>query len=607
MRLAHWNTRFRCTGAAGALLGALLLLPLAAAPGRVQAAQPQAGQTVSLDFVNADLNTVVKALSIQSGANAVVLPSAKGNVTVRLVDVPVEEALRRTAAAAGATVLKVGETYFIGAPEDLRAVVAQSGIRSTYTVAHQSPADLQQLLQHQFPFLTVQVLGMTKVLVLAGNPEDVQGALALARSMDTPAPVAPPPPPPAPPSPVSASYMVRYARPEVVLQTLQRAMPDVRFTLVDRNLVIEALPDVQAQVAKMLEVLDTEAATPRVVRAYTLKYLDPTQASQTLEAVFTGLTVEPGFDSYSPRPANFMPLSTSASGAISSGAGAAGGAGAGGAGGAGGGAGGAGGLGMQLPPGQRSRVLLLAGPEELVEQATQVISALDVAPQQVLIEARVVDMSPEMTRQLGFSYSWSSLNFNEGGAGPNSGGGRTFSFGIFQRSPFSFNATLDAMEQRREAKILMKPNIAVVDGEEASIFIGDILRFQRAENSTAVGTNFTIEEVPVGVALLCRPRVNSDGRVTLKVHPVVSAVTALTGPNRDVPQTSSREADSTIIMQDGQTIAIGGLLRDEDIRTMSKIPILGDIPILGELFRSRGQSKRRSEVTIFLTVRILKA
>jgi type II secretory pathway component GspD/PulD (secretin) len=109
----------------------------------------------------------------------------------------------------------------------------------------------------------------------------------------------------------------------------------------------------------------------------------------------------------------------------------------------------------------------------------------------------------------------------------------------------------------------------------------------------------------VGVALLCRPRVTGD-EITLRVHPVVSTVTDFTGRNNDIPITASREADSTIRMKDGETIAIGGLLREEDIRTLSKVPIVGDLPLLGQLFRHKNSVKRKSEVTIFLTARVAK-
>jgi type II secretory pathway component GspD/PulD (secretin) len=146
-----------------------------------------------------------------------------------------------------------------------------------------------------------------------------------------------------------------------------------------------------------------------------------------------------------------------------------------------------------------------------------------------------------------------------------------------------------------------------VDSEDASIFIGDLLRYRVLQSVTPGGAEqFTVETVPVGVALLVRPRVHDDSEITLKVHPVVSTVTAFIGPER-IPQTASREADTTFRMKDGETIAIGGLIREEDLSIMRKVPLLGDLPLLGELFKSRTRNKKKSEVTVFLTARILKS
>lgn len=583
---------------------ALLLLAAAvsvspAVPGRPSlAAQQQGAQTrVDLDFVATDINVVAKALSIYSKSSVVVLPLVKGQVTIRLVNVPVEEALRRTAAAAGADVLNVEGTFFIGTLPELRSLVARTGERATYTVKHARPQDLKELVQHNLPLLTVEVLGQTNILVLAGTRADLQAAMRIIEQQDVPAPVKPEPPKPEPPKPeiLRQTYAVKFAKPTTLAEALAKGAPDVKVSVVERNLILEGTAAQLAQAATVLTTIDVQGAGERVVRAYNLRFLDPAQASVTLKVVFPNLLVTPGFETYSPKAASFSPLSGDTQAAF--------GGGGGGGGGQGGGQGGGAGLGTLLP-GARSRVVLLAGTVDEVEQATQVLTSLDVAPQQVLIEARVVDISPTLMRNLGFTYQWSSLSFNEGGTPQ--GADRSFSFGKFQRSPFSFLATLDAMEQKRDARVLARPNIAVVDGEEASIFIGDIVRFERLAAQNVVGNQFTIETVPIGVALLCRPRVNGDGKLTLKVHPVVSTITGFGGRNRDIPQTSSREADSTILMQDGETIAIGGLLRDEDLKTVNKIPFIGDLPFLGQLFRSRNISRRRSEVTIFLTAKLLK-
>jgi type II secretory pathway component GspD/PulD (secretin) len=113
---------------------------------------------------------------------------------------------------------------------------------------------------------------------------------------------------------------------------------------------------------------------------------------------------------------------------------------------------------------------------------------------------------------------------------------------------------------------------------------------------------FTVVEVPVGIILLVHPRVNGDGQITLRVKPVVSTVSGFVD---GVPQTSTREAETVVRVKDGDTLVIGGLIRDEDVKTMTKVPILGDLPLVGQLFRYHERNHRRSEVMIFLTIKMV--
>jgi type II secretory pathway component GspD/PulD (secretin) len=551
---------------------------------------------VRLDFVQADINDVAKALSIQSGVNVVLMPSVKGAVTVRLTDLMLEDALKKVAAAVGADVRKFDSTYFLGSTIELRTMVARTGVKQSIPVKFIAAADAKELLQHAYPYLTVETVGKVNLLVLAGSQDDVNGALELIRERDIAPPAVPEAPKPEPVKPVMMreTFSVKYAKPTLLIDTLAKAVPAIKVSQVEQTLILEGYQPQQDQAKQLLTALDVQGATERVVRAYKLKFLHPHQASSVLKVLFPNLTIQAGFESYSPPAAQFKPLGLDTGKAFDQS----------GLQGATGQAGPetslSGGAQDIRSPGARSRTIILAGPVTEIEQATQVLTSEDIAPQQVLIEARVIDMSPEKTKKLGLLYSWNTTSFTERN---NDSPGKAF--GAFGRTPFKFDVILDAIQTDKDSRVLAKPNISVIDGEESSIFIGDILRYERVESVTAVGSQFTIETVPVGVALLCRPRVN-DGEITLKVHPVVSTVTGFTGRNGDIPITASREADSTIRMKDGETIAIGGLLREEDLSTLTKVPIIGDLPFLGQLFRHRNSIKRKSEVTIFLTARILK-
>jgi type II secretory pathway component GspD/PulD (secretin) len=554
----------------------------------------RAERKVKLDFVGADVAVVTKALSIQSGENIVLMPSVSGKVTVRLTDMTLDEALKKVAAAVGADVRKSDGSYFLGSTVELRAMMNRNGVKATYAPKHVPAGDVKDLIQASFPYLTVETIGKTNMLVMSGVRDDVAAALAKAQDCD----IAPPPPPvkpaePAPP-PVMGKDVVplKFAKADDLAATLGKVVPELRIQHQDKMLLLEGTLPQLAQARNLITSLDIQGSSPRTVRAYKLKYAHAVQAQKTLQSLFPNLAIQPGLEVAAPTKAKLDTISQDAQKALSTSSSststedatdslAT----------------------LNKEPGAKSRTLILAGPQDEVDQATQILTSLDVAPQQILIEARLVETSPENTKDLGFLYEWSDFTLFES----DRGGRKPWQFGPWKRAPFDFNVQLKAMETQRLAKVLAKPNIAVIDGEEASVFIGDILRYERLSSVTDNGQQiFTIENIPVGVALLCRPRVNDDGNIMLRVHPVVSTVSRFVGRRADIPVTTTREASSTIIMRDGETVAIGGLIRDEDIKTLTKIPFLGDLPVLGQLFRHRLNTRNKSEVTVFITARILK-
>jgi len=173
---------------------------------------------------------------------------------------------------------------------------------------------------------------------------------------------------------------------------------------------------------------------------------------------------------------------------------------------------------------------------------------------------------------------------------------------LFSRAPWNFSALLQALVTRKEAKILATPSVQVIDNENANIFIGDTVRAHIA-TAGALGTqNTQIVEFPIGIILLIRPRVNADGDVTMRVHPVVSTITSVDSDN--VPQTSTREAETTLVVKNNETIVLGGLIRDEMTKTVREVPLLSKLPLVGELFRNTNVTGRKSEILVFITPRI---
>jgi general secretion pathway protein D len=559
------------------------LLPCAPAAAAKAPAQAENGRRITVDFVEADLSDVAKALSVQSGVNIAVSSQAKGKITLRLRSTTLDDALRFVSRLAGMEYRQFEGTYVIGTADELRTMSARSGSSESWTPRFLDPEGAKLLVQTTLPFVTVQTQANSRNLLLLGSQDDLATARRLLTSADQPG---------ARPR-VTQTFQPKKVNPKTLAAVLVRALPDLTVQQEEKTLILNGTAADIEQATNLIAKADVEGNREDVTRVYSLKYLNAAKAQASLTGkgnLFPDLKAIPGPEPYAPKAAQFTPLSIESKGVFGSGGTTYNGN-------------------SDDKEGTSSRTLILSGPADQVNSALELLQALDVAPPQVLIEAKMVDIATDRARDLGLTYDWTSVTFQEN---PRTGPGGTvvrpgtsLSFGRFLRTPFDLTATLNALETQRLAKLLANPKVSVVDSQDASIFIGDLLRYRVLQSVTSAGSNFTVETVPVGVALLVRPRVHDDGNITLKVHPVVSTVTDFIGPEK-IPQTASREADSTIRMKDGETIVIGGLIREDDLKILRQVPLLGQLPLIGELFRNRTTQRTKSEVTVFLTAHIVK-
>ena len=267
-----------------------------------------------------------------------------------------------------------------------------------------------------------------------------------------------------------------------------------------------------------------------------------------------------------------------------------------------------------------TNTLLFYGTESEALSVREIISALDTAPKQVSLEARVVAVSKEAAKQLGIDWSWSSLpqyprvKHNTDGTWEvgerNAGTGGTSAPGIirFGRGPggvpyeFYYSAAIRALITDGHAKMLARPNIMTVQGHEALINIGAEVPVPRTATSNSVTTT-GIEYREAGIILRYTPRVTADGSIVARVHTEVS--TPVYVDELQAYRFQKRSADTTVRLRDGETMVIGGLIDSDESRSLSKIPFLGDLPVLGAFFRSVRTSKTETELMIFLTAHVL--
>ncbi len=243
-----------------------------------------------------------------------------------------------------------------------------------------------------------------------------------------------------------------------------------------------------------------------------------------------------------------------------------------------------------------STKIILMGDSSDIAKAKQALTQLDVNRAQMVVKVQVIEISSTGNEEIGIDWSYSDLILKET---PPAG----INFGKFAREGVTATGVISALVKNGKARLLAQPNMTVVDGESASILIGDRILFPKLIGYSQYGTPlFDKEEEKVGIYLQIAAKLTDKDRILMTAYPQVSLVTSyLKTQAGEYPQISTREARTTVSVKNAETLAIGGLLRDDDIKSGSKVPILGDLPIIGPLFRRTKTTKEHTEIIILLT------
>ncbi|MGB9618912.1 MAG: hypothetical protein ACPL7K_00705 [Armatimonadota bacterium] len=247
-----------------------------------------------------------------------------------------------------------------------------------------------------------------------------------------------------------------------------------------------------------------------------------------------------------------------------------------------------------------SRIVLIGAPADIA-RARDVLAGLDVPRRQVAIDVAITEISSSGTRDLGIEWTWSDIGLTESSV---SGIG----FGKFTKEPMTITGALTALIKEGKADLLAQPNVSVLDGECADILIGDRVLYPKLVGYNQIGTPiYDKAEEKVGIYLQISPRIAGEDEIVLTLYPQVSLITGyLRTQAGDYPQISTREARTTVSVKNGSTLAIGGLLRSNEILSTAKVPLLSDLPLVGQLFRHQKRTRDRTEIVILLSPRIVE-
>jgi type II secretory pathway component GspD/PulD (secretin) len=264
-------------------------------------------------------------------------------------------------------------------------------------------------------------------------------------------------------------------------------------------------------------------------------------------------------------------------------------------------------------PDQFVRNLILRGTAKDVAEAIETLNQIDLPAPQVLIEAKIVDMTEGTAQDIGVSWdfapSGTTARFKLGSpASPNEGKEwPQVIFGRLTRDIVSFNATLEAAVRDNKARILASPRLMVLYNQRARIFIGDEVTYLLGTASSINGQTLQTGRVNVGVELNVVATSNSDGTINLKINPEIGSLLQLDtlANGISLPRIARRTLATAIRIRDGDTIILGGLNSSVDTKTTRKIPILGDLPILGQFFRRESKNITKSEIVMFLRASVV--
>ena len=290
---------------------------------------------------------------------------------------------------------------------------------------------------------------------------------------------------------------------------------------------------------------------------------------------------------------------------------------------------------IQADPATNS--LIISAPPPVYRQLRAVIDQLDGRRAQVLVESLIVEVNANKLAQ--FGVQWQSLMSNGGSTvgliGTNSGVsggnilnlaaglaagttstaaaaalatvGKGLNFGIAPtyNGKQYLGALANFLQTNGDANVLSTPNLMTLDNEEAKIIIGNNVPFVTGSYASTTGTSgvspfTTVERKDVGLMLRVRPQINENGTVKMSVYQEVSKIDASTLKDINGPTTSKRSIESNVLVEDGSIIVLGGLLQDDYSQAEDKVPLLGDIPGLGNLFRSENRLRKKTNLMVFL-------
>lgn len=267
---------------------------------------------------------------------------------------------------------------------------------------------------------------------------------------------------------------------------------------------------------------------------------------------------------------------------------------------------------IKIVPDDNKNSLIIMANERDYQRILRVVQSLDVVPSQVLIEAVIAEVTLNDALQYGVEWQLQK------GSTPTASFSSLVSGGVDAAFPgfnYAFNAanvaaTLKALNAMTKVNVISTPSLMVLDNKTARLQIGDQVPITTqtatsvVTSQTAIVNSVTMQDT--GVILSVTPRINESGRVQLEIEQEVSSVAKTTSSGIDSPTIQQRRVKTTVVVNDGEVLALGGMIQDQATKTSTQIPLLGDIPGFGAAFSNKNDSVNKTELLILITPRVVR-
>ena len=605
---------------------------------------------VTLNFVNADIDTVTKAVSQITGKNFLLDPRVKGTVNV-VSSKPVPQSLayhfllsalrmQGFAAVENNGVVRImpeadAKTHGSQAIKGGGGPSGDQMLTKVFPLRFESASLLVPILRPLIaPNNAINANTNNNSLIISDYADNIARLEKIIAALDTPYGEDP------------QVIPIRYASVIDLASTLNKlygegsGTPDAsqRATLLadtrSNSLIVRSdNPGKLARIRSLIESLDQPTAVAGNIHVVYLKNAEAVKVAQTLRSIITGetSTASSGLTPLSANPSS-QPMSGATSAASAPGYAPNLNPGAGGAGVTLGGSSGAG----FIQADATNNALIITAPEAVYQNLRRVIEMLDKRRAQVFVEALIVELTSDRASE--FGVQWQGLssggkNSTQAIGGTNFGSGGNNILGLIQNvatakttgslgvSPglnlgiiagnHSLGVLARVLETEAKANILSTPNLLTLDNEEARIVIGSNVPFLTGQyaqtGTTATATPFqTYDRKDVGLTLKIRPQISEGGIVRMQIFQETSNIQPGTLSNASGPITNKRSIETAVVVDDGGIIVIGGLIEDSYNMGEDKVPLLGDIPGIGALFRYDTRKRTKTNLMVFLRPQVVR-